>query len=182
MQWMIPTCMPQRRRKSSYHFFTLSLVMIIRSLTHVECTIVRDESWWLSIISSLMFTMTSVTVLTLLIHSSLSSFPLSVPAPLQHHFNVSNSNLDSSHSRVPRQVWSHDGLVLKVPEAVESHYRDRRHSQRSGRQIVPGVYSCGHQGKDQFINFINPHYPSPDNVAGTCHFRWETLTQTVLMK
>jgi len=36
------------------------------------------------------------------------------------------------------------------------------------------VYSCGHQGKDQFINFINPHYPSPDNVAGTCHFRMVT--------
>ena len=33
-------------------------------------------------------------------------------------------------------------------------------------------YSCGHQGKDQFINFINPHYPSHDNVAGTCHFRY----------
>jgi len=36
---------------------------------------------------------------------------------------------------------------------------------------MPGVYSCGHQGRDMFINFINPHYPAYDRVSGTCHFR-----------
>ena len=39
---------------------------------------------------------------------------------------------------------------------------------------MPAVYSCGHQGKEQFINLINPHYPSHDTVAGTCHFRMVT--------
>ena len=42
---------------------------------------------------------------------------------------------------------------------------------RGSRQINPGVYSCGHQGSEIFMNFINPHYPGHDNVAGTCHFR-----------
>ena len=42
---------------------------------------------------------------------------------------------------------------------------------RNGKQINPGIYSCGHQGSETFINFINPHYPGHDNVAGTCHFR-----------
>ena len=64
--------------------------------------------------------------------------------------------------------------VLAVPEDVREHYETERVGRRRGRQIVPGVYSCGHQGKDQFINFINPHYPSHDNVAGTCHFRLVT--------
>ena len=63
---------------------------------------------------------------------------------------------------------------LKVPDGVRDYYDSVRGGRRRGRQIVPGVYSCGHQGKDQFINFINPHYPSHDNVAGTCHFRMVT--------
>ena len=63
---------------------------------------------------------------------------------------------------------------LSVPEAVRDHYESVRGGARRGRQIVPGVYSCGHQGKDDFINFINPHYPGHDNVAGTCHFRMVT--------
>ena len=42
---------------------------------------------------------------------------------------------------------------------------------RNGKQINPGIYSCGHQGSEIFMNFINPHYPGHDNVAGTCHFR-----------
>ena len=63
---------------------------------------------------------------------------------------------------------------LKVPDGVKDYYESVRGGRRRGRQIVPGVYSCGHQGKDQFINFINPHYPSHDNVAGTCHFRMVT--------
>ena len=42
---------------------------------------------------------------------------------------------------------------------------------RAKRQLEPGVYSCGHQGNDMFVNFINPRYPGPDTAAGTCHFR-----------
>ena len=34
---------------------------------------------------------------------------------------------------------------LKVPEALRDYYNEKK-SVRSGRQIVPGVYSCGHQG------------------------------------
>ena len=48
---------------------------------------------------------------------------------------------------------------------------ERNKFQRRGKQINPGIYSCGHQGSETFINFINPHYPGHDNVAGTCHFR-----------
>ena len=64
-----------------------------------------------------------------------------------------------------------ENLGLRVPPVVREHYMKGR----LGRQIVPGVYSCGHQvtnhlilfksvkyfrqGSDQFINFINPHYP-----------------------
>ena len=42
---------------------------------------------------------------------------------------------------------------------------------RAKKQLEPGVYSCGHQGNDMFVNFINPRYPGPDTAAGTCHFR-----------
>ena len=34
-----------------------------------------------------------------------------------------------------------ENLGLRVPAAVREHYMKGR----SGRQIVPGVYSCGHQ-------------------------------------
>ena len=49
--------------------------------------------------------------------------------------------------------------------------RNPKKVMRNGKQINPGIYSCGHQGSETFINFINPHYPGHDNVAGTCHFR-----------
>ena len=71
--------------------------------------------------------------------------------------------------RIPRGA----PYILDVPAALRDHHQEARRTRR-GRQIVPGVYSCGHQGKDQFINFINPHYPRHDNVAGTCQFRMVT--------
>ena len=37
--------------------------------------------------------------------------------------------------------------------------------------IQPGVYSCGHQGSETFINFVNPSYPENDKATGSCHFR-----------
>ena len=129
--------------------------------------------------------LTYASLLLLLAHSPLSTpfthsslwtkFPLRVPADIQQHFsNVTRVKLPPpvlSPLRLPRSTGR---LPLRVPPAVQDYLRERRETRRSGRQIVPGVYSCGHQGKDQFINFINPHYPSNDNVAGTCHFRLVT--------
>ena len=99
-----------------------------------------------------------------------SHFPLNIPPEIQHHYNISQNQTDYSGVRLPRGSSSH---ILHVPEALRDHYKEARRSRR-GRQIVPAVYSCGHQGKEQFINLINPHYPSHDNVAGTCHFRMVT--------
>ena len=104
-----------------------------------------------------------------LTHSD-SHFPLNIPQEIQRHYNISQNKTDYSGVRLPRGSSSH---ILGVPEALRDHYREARRSRR-GRQIVPAVYSCGHQGKDQFINLINPHYPSHDSVAGTCHFRMVT--------
>ena len=75
-------------------------------------------------------------------------FPLDIPPDIRRHYGLVPDQAANTSRRVPRQ--------------------------RDARQIVPGVYSCGHQGKDEFTNWINPHYPSPDNVAGTCHFRLVT--------
>ena len=75
-------------------------------------------------------------------------FPLDIPPDIRRHYDLVSGQAANTSRRVPRQ--------------------------RGARQIVPGVYSCGHQGKDEFTNWINPHYPSPDNVAGTCHFRLVT--------
>ena len=96
-----------------------------------------------------------------------SNFPLNIPPAIERHFNLTQAATNVTNSRVPRQASQH----LRIPEDLKHYYKSSMGGQRQGRQIVPGVYSCGHQGKDQFINFINPHYPSHDNVAGTCHFR-----------
>ena len=105
-----------------------------------------------------------------LTHSD-SHFPLNIPQEIQRHYNISENQTDYSGVRLPRGSSS---LILEVPEALRDHYQGARRGQRRARQIVPAVYSCGHQGKEQFINLINPHYPSHDNVAGTCHFRMVT--------
>ena len=61
-----------------------------------------------------------------------------------------------------------EGLSKPVEE-LEGYLGGQR---RTAKQIiVPGVYSCGHQGSETFINLINPHYPDTDLVSGTCHFR-----------
>ena len=68
---------------------------------------------------------------------------------------------------------------LRIPEVIKDLYQDKLFSRpkrsifqsRKKRQLEPGVYSCGHQGNDMFVNFINPRYPGPDTAAGTCHFR-----------
>ncbi|XP_059095527.1 uncharacterized protein LOC131890237 isoform X2 [Tigriopus californicus] len=41
----------------------------------------------------------------------------------------------------------------------------------SAAEIRPGVFSCGHQTSEMFINFINPNYPAHDSTTGSCHFR-----------
>lgn len=41
----------------------------------------------------------------------------------------------------------------------------------STAEIQPGVFSCGHQTSEMFINFINPNYPAHDSTTGSCHFR-----------
>ena len=97
-------------------------------------------------------------------------FPLNIPLEIQNHFNISHQNqTDYTKVRIPRGA----PYILDVPAALRDHHQEARRTRR-GRQIVAGVYSCGHQGKDQFINFINPHYPRHDNVAGTCQFRMVT--------
>ena len=59
---------------------------------------------------------------------------------------------------------------LRVPPDVKEFYvhktkdhytrpkRSNGPNSRNGRQLEPGVYSCGHQGSDMFLNFINPRY------------------------
>ena len=107
-------------------------------------------------------------------------FPLDIPQPIKHLLEDLTRTSQQPHAenftvREPRILLEEQNFAetqqgLGVPDALSEYYSSRRR----GRQIVPGVYSCGHQGKDQFINFINPHYPSHDNVAGTCHFRMVT--------
>ena len=88
--------------------------------------------------------------------------------------------------RIPSAILSHLKLHKLLPENKPTTYH---HVRRHKRQIMPGVYSCGHQvtkfkkkkktrkkksffqGNDMFVNFINPHYPGHDSAAGTCHFR-----------
>lgn len=70
--------------------------------------------------------------------------------------------------RIPTAILSHLKLHKLLPENKPTTYH---HVRRHKRQIMPGVYSCGHQGNDMFVNFINPHYPGHDSAAGTCHFR-----------
>eukprot|EP00095_Tigriopus_kingsejongensis_P008235 maker-scaffold591_size129331-snap-gene-0.19 protein:Tk08235 transcript:maker-scaffold591_size129331-snap-gene-0.19-mRNA-1 annotation:"hypothetical protein DAPPUDRAFT_305676" len=41
----------------------------------------------------------------------------------------------------------------------------------STAELQPGVFSCGHQTSEMFINFINPNYPAHDSTTGSCHFR-----------
>ena len=67
---------------------------------------------------------------------------------------------------------------LRIPPVIKDFYREKiilhrpkRSNLRKSKQLQPGVYSCGHQGNDMFVNFINPRYPGPDTAAGTCHFR-----------
>lgn len=74
--------------------------------------------------------------------------PLRVPDAIRDHIAISPGS--SKSARVPR---SSDG------------------GGRSSRQLSPGVYSCSQQGNDMFINFISPHYPNHDIMAGTCNFR-----------
>lgn len=103
------------------------------------------------------------------LNSSSTHFPLSIPRPLLPYFQSVNK---ASESRQPRQgldkestksdfwvdsdtkveveagtglklenVTVQENLGLRVPPAVREHYMKGR----SGRQIVPGVFSCGHQ-------------------------------------
>ena len=84
------------------------------------------------------------------------------------------TGLKVENLELQKNLGQQKNLGLRVPPVVREHYMKGR----SGRQIVPGVYSCGHQvsqidivaipnpvlkyflkGSDQFINFINPHYP-----------------------
>ena len=129
--------------------------------------------------------MITILVLTVSVVSTVSSsserqFPLEVPPPIKPYFDyLANTSRHSRNetAREPKYLVEDKRFTelqqLGVPEALKEFYNEKK-AVRSGRQIVPGVYSCGHQGKDQFINFINPHYPSHDNVAGTCHFRMVT--------
>ena len=103
-------------------------------------------------------------------NSSLNSshFPLSIPRPLLPYFQ----SVSKASKRQPRQELTNkvdkesaksdfevdsdtkgelnfkvenlglqENLGLRVPPTVREHYMKGR----SGRQIVPGVYSCGHQ-------------------------------------
>ena len=103
------------------------------------------------------------------LNSSSTHFPLSIPRPLLPYFQSVNK---ASESRQPRQgldkestksdfwvdsdtkveveagtglklenVTVQENLGLRVPPVVREHYMKGR----SGRQIVPGVFSCGHQ-------------------------------------
>merc|ERR1712050_273563 len=93
------------------------------------------------------------------------------------HFNDMLQDLNAT--------WSRSWFPLKIPSAIKEHVTKSldmtkidtnysnvfKRSTRKRRQISPGVYSCGHQGNEMFINFINPQYPGPDTAAGTCRFR-----------
>lgn len=37
--------------------------------------------------------------------------------------------------------------------------------------LPSSLCSCGHQGSEMFINFINPMYPAQDIMSGSCNFR-----------
>lgn len=133
-------------------------------------------------LSLLYHTMIPLLVLiTLVLSAHGKQFPLEVPPPVKPYFDYLRNTTSSNHlanvTREPKYLVEDinfkESQRLSVPEALVDFYNEKK-AVRSGRQIVPGVYSCGHQGKDQFINFINPHYPSHDNVAGTCHFRMVT--------
>ena len=92
--------------------------------------------------------------------------------------------LDLCHcsSNANRNNFTQTVYPLRIPPDLKEFYvaqtkaqRPRRSlhqgSHRQGKQLEPGVYSCGHQGNDMFINFINPRYPGHDVSSGTCHFR-----------
>lgn len=76
-----------------------------------------------------------------------------------------------------RQSSSWDSIPLRIPPDLKEHVEihrspsTRSRPRRNIQQIVPGVYSCGHQGSETFINLINPNYPGMDTAIGTCHFR-----------
>ena len=64
-----------------------------------------------------------------------------------------------------------ENLGLRVPPAVREHYMKGR----SGRQIVPGVYSCGHQvATDSFLS--DPGVPGP--IYGSESLSLRDLLQT----
>ena len=89
-------------------------------------------------------------------------------------------NVDRSKMRYYRYIYKlvPNKMETKIINIVQNvafwsstQIRNPKKATRNGKQINPGIYSCGHQGSETFINFINPHYPGHDNVAGTCHFR-----------
>ena len=120
------------------------------------------------------------------LNSSSSHFPLSIPRPLLPYFqSVSkaskrqprqemtiqvdesdfeiDSNTEVEASLTPVEAGTRlkvdnltlqENLGLRVPAAVREHYMKGR----SGRQIVPGVYSCGHQVATDsfFVTIFNP--------------------------
>ena len=47
----------------------------------------------------------------------------------------------------------------------------RKISPSTWRNSLLAAYSCGHQGSEMFINFINPMYPAQDIMSGSCNFR-----------
>ena len=74
--------------------------------------------------------------------------------------------------KIPSQLQAFQAQSPRLNErSAEEHYV-KWEQNRSDRQIIqPGVYSCGHQGSETFLNFVNPHFPDTDLVSGTCHFR-----------
>ena len=60
----------------------------------------------------------------------------------------------------------------KTPKQLFNGAQQQQQQQQpGGGTLRPGVYSCGHQGSEMFINFVNPSYPAHDTTTGTCVFK-----------
>ena len=74
--------------------------------------------------------------------------------------------------KIPSQLRTFQAQSPRLNQRSAEEHFVKWEQNRSDRQIIqPGVYSCGHQGSETFLNFVNPHFPDTDLVSGTCHFR-----------
>lgn len=102
-------------------------------------------------------------------NASVYNYPLRMPEALLQHFDSefrppkTKGHYFRGQYRQPR--WRSD-----VNRRARQDLNQRRRQQPQAT-LRPGVYSCGHQGSEMFINFVNPQFPAHDTSTGTCVFK-----------